>query len=244
VAARACEADVEALAADGAIGDVDAEPVHRDEIVHLALVFAGQEVPDATQVPGALFTHVADEDDPSGGPHAAFVERSRDGEHDGEPAAVVADSRGVKSVAALCDLDAGALGKNRVEVPRDHHGGACPGPRALHHDVADGVDAGVCISKRRQSLPELGTANLFLETGGGNLAQRNLLVESPGVERLYVIHPAADCRVVGRDAALSVGHEGKAERGKKTDGYGIPDSECQTVVGAVRVGRTVHIRFP
>src|ERR1019366_9183376 len=121
------------------------------------------------QVSGTFFTDVTDEDHPAAGPHAAFSERLRDGQHDGESPAIVADPRSIETVAILRDLHVRALGKDGVEVAGDRHGGAGPGARALRDDVTDGVDARICVTERSQAPSELGAAHLLLEARRWNL---------------------------------------------------------------------------
>ena len=116
VAAGPLERDAEPRAADGDVRHAQPFAVDRDEAIDSVFQRLVEEALHAAQVAEPFFADRGDERDRSRCRHAGLVQRSRDREQIGEPAAIVADAGTAKHVAVPSNLDVGAARKHGVEV--------------------------------------------------------------------------------------------------------------------------------
>ena len=123
--------------------EVEPRTVHRNEVVDLALEAVREEVARAAEIPLPFLADVADEIDRAGGLDVRALKGADDGEHDGEPAAVVADAGTGERRPIALDLDVRALREDGVEVSLDEHCRSAARAAPLGDDVADAVDADV-----------------------------------------------------------------------------------------------------
>src|SRR5262249_17634520 len=143
-----------------------------------------------------LLAHVADEVNGAVGLDVRSLIRPSDREHDGQATAVIPDARPGESCAAALDGDVGALGKDGVEMPRDHDGWTLTRSRTLGDDVSDGVDPSG-EAERLHTRSKLEPAFGLLEWRRGDLAERNLLLERPRAVCADGVHGRTQASVVG-----------------------------------------------
>ena len=109
---------------------------------------------------------------------------------------VVADPWSVDTSPYASRADVGTLGKNRVEVTRDHHGRPIADTRSLANGIPFRIDANVAQAKRRQSAAILGAATRFAEGRCRDLTERHLLAQRPRIVVLQRLHRDAHSLVV------------------------------------------------
>jgi hypothetical protein len=203
-----------AVAADGAAGDPVAGAVHRDEVVDLPGELLLEQVARAAQVARPFLADVADEDDRARRPDVRRLERTRRREHHGEPATVVADAAADEPAVLLLHPDVGPLGEHGVEVAGEHDGGAVASAAALADHVAHRVHADVGKAELLQCRLVGDAARRLHEGGRGNLAERDLLLERPGVVRLQRVEHRAHVGA-GGELRGGLGGEGGRERAQR-----------------------------
>ena len=126
----------------------------------------------------------------------AVIQRANYGEHDRQPAAIVADARRFEDVALARDLDIGAFGEDGVEVSGENQIGArgLAGPDTDH--VAGRVDAYVAQTEFLEQALQLLTADVFHERRRGNFAEAGLKLQNARLIALRGFHGGAHSGVV------------------------------------------------
>jgi hypothetical protein len=114
---------------------------------------------------------VADEDHRAARAHSRALKCARDREHDGEPAAVVANPGAVDAPADASRADVGGLGEDSVEVAGDHHRRAGTGAGPLADRVPFRVDADISQAERGEATPVLRSAPRLAEGRSRDLAE-------------------------------------------------------------------------
>ena len=188
------------VAAHGAVDDGVARRIDADEVVHPAREFAREQVPCSTKVACPFLANIAGEDDCSRCRNGRALKRSRNRQHCGEPAAVVADAPAHVALALTPHPHVRALRKHRVEMPLDEHSGATASAMALADHVAHRVDAHVGQPRFPECLQVCLGPRSLLERRGRNLAERNLLRERPRVARLDGVEQRTDVGSAGQRA--------------------------------------------
>jgi hypothetical protein len=184
VAARPLERHSIALAADAASGDVQPVAVDRHETIDDARALRTEKLLHATQIAETLFAHRADESDAARRADPGVAQGADDPEHHRQPAAVVGDARTGETWPAARHAHVGALRKDRVEMRAEHHVRPRPSPRPLPEHVADGVDAHVAQAQLFEESAIGLPSRLLLEGRRRNLAERDLLLLHPGLQRV------------------------------------------------------------
>ena len=105
------------------------------------------------------------------------LHRAHDGQHQGQPAGVVANPRRREPRAVALDLDVGALGEHRVQMRDNRHHGARAAALAHAHRVAFGVHLDVREALLAQHLEVRLRARLLLERWRGNLVESDELLD-------------------------------------------------------------------
>ena len=128
----------------------------------------------------ALLADIGNEGDGSRGFDVGIVQGANDGEHDGEPAAIVADSRTFHDVSLAGYFHVGAFGEDGVEMGGEEEVRVrgLTGTDADH--VAGLINAHIAQAEFGKEALELAAANLLLERGRGNFANAYVL----GIETL------------------------------------------------------------
>ena len=140
-------------------------------------------MPRTAQVAEALFADIGDKNDRTDGLDPSLVQRSDDGQHHGQAAAVVADARTGQHRAVALDPDVGALGKNSVEMSDERQRTAAAGAGTFADDVALAVDADVPEPELGKPLFVVGGSHLFLKRRGRYLAGLDLFGYGLGLDR-------------------------------------------------------------
>ena len=183
VPARPLEGRAVPLAADPAVGDLQAAAVDRHEPIDRRHALRPEEVLDAPQVAEPLLPHRPDKRDGAWRGDSRLLQRPHDAEQHGQAATIVGDPRSVQPAAAARDPHGRAFGKHRVQMGAEHQMRTVATASPLADDVADGIDAHLAEPQGLERLPVHLGAGAFLEGWCRHLAQSDLPLEDPGLER-------------------------------------------------------------
>ena len=228
--ARAAEGHPVAVGSDGRRRDrvelqtVDGEE-GRDPVAQRAF---GEQVADAAQVALALLPDIADEEEVLLGLDPGGVERADEGQQHREAAGVVADAGREELRAFAPDGAVRALGEDRVEMGRDDDHLAVGPAAADAGDVADGVAAHLLETELAEHRLIGQRAALLLEGRGGDLGQRDDLLDQA------VMLAAERC-----DGRLELR---RSDDLRDLEGHGVPFAGRSD--GLVRTGQALTVWVP
>ena len=173
MAARPPERNAELHVGQSSVGQMIAVSIDGNEGVHLRL-FCVEDMPHAPEIADAFLSHVAPDEEGTGGPDVRFLHSPQDGQHLRTASRIVADAGHADAAAFPVHRQVRVHGKDSVQMGGDHHNRRLFGTFDHGKDVARFVLHGL-VAHLFNDLPDAGGL-LFLVIGVcGNAGQFDLL---------------------------------------------------------------------